>query len=164
MSFLTRVSLWHGGKDGPIYRVLNQLAAYGSVIAATGLIISAIAFLAYALKVQQRVSEILQSNPRSTPTRASGRRWLVRAGDRDTLGFSRGSGLLFKFPHGLGAICVLLAPLVYRRVDWLRVLRYQDGIKRMPLALNIHPGAWALFCFASGAFYWLTGHRTFVLA
>ena len=30
----------------------NQLAAYGSVVAATGLIISAVAFLIYALKTQ----------------------------------------------------------------------------------------------------------------
>ena len=28
---------------------------------------------------------------------------------------------------------------------------YQDGIKRIPLALNIQPGWWALFCFVSGA-------------
>lgn len=36
---------------------------------------------------------------------------------------------------------------------------YQDGIKRMPLALDIHPKWWALFCFVSGAWailaYWL---------
>jgi hypothetical protein len=41
---------------------------------------------------------------------------------------------------------------------------YQDGIKRMPLALNIHPGAWALFCFASGAWgllaYWIIEHSS----
>lgn len=39
---------------------------------------------------------------------------------------------------------------------------YQDGIKRMPLALNIQPKWWALFCFASGAWailaYWLMHH------
>jgi len=32
----------------------NRLAGYGSVIAGTGLIISAIAFLAYAFKIQRR--------------------------------------------------------------------------------------------------------------
>ena len=41
---------------------------------------------------------------------------------------------------------------------------YQDGIKRTPLALNVHPGWWALFCFVSGAWgllaYWLIEHST----
>jgi hypothetical protein len=41
---------------------------------------------------------------------------------------------------------------------------YQDGIKRMPLALDIHPGWWALLCFISGAWgalmYWLMHHST----
>jgi len=41
---------------------------------------------------------------------------------------------------------------------------YQDGIKRMPLTLNIHPVAWALFCFISGAWgilvYWIIEHSS----
>jgi len=41
---------------------------------------------------------------------------------------------------------------------------YQDGKKRRPLALNIHPGWWALFCFVSGAWgllaYWVMEHST----
>ena len=39
---------------------------------------------------------------------------------------------------------------------------YQDGVKRMPLALKIHPVWWALFCFTSGAWgvlaYWFMQH------
>lgn len=41
---------------------------------------------------------------------------------------------------------------------------YQDGVKRLPLAMKIHPGWWALFCFISGAWgllaYWLMHHST----
>ena len=40
------------GKMPQFIECANQLAAYGSVVAATGLIISAIAFLTYALKPQ----------------------------------------------------------------------------------------------------------------
>jgi hypothetical protein len=43
---------------------------------------------------------------------------------------------------------------------------WQDGIKRMPLAMGIHPGWWALFCFISGAWgllaYWVMHHSTLV--
>ena len=41
---------------------------------------------------------------------------------------------------------------------------YQDGIRRMPLALNVKPKWWALFCFVSGAWgllaYWLMHHSS----
>jgi len=41
---------------------------------------------------------------------------------------------------------------------------YQDGIRHTPLALNIHPGWWALFCFVTGAWgllaYWIMEHST----
>ena len=43
---------------------------------------------------------------------------------------------------------------------------YQDGIKRMPLAMGVHPGWWALFCFVSGAWgilaYWVMHHSSLV--
>lgn len=41
---------------------------------------------------------------------------------------------------------------------------YQDGIKRMPLALNVHPGWWALICFSSSVWgllaYWIMQHSS----
>ena len=40
----------------------------------------------------------------------------------------------------------------------------QDGIKRMPLALNVKPKWWVLFCFVSGVWgllaYWLMHHSS----
>lgn len=43
---------------------------------------------------------------------------------------------------------------------------YQDGRKNMPLALDIHPKWWALFCLIGGFWavlaYWLMHHSTLV--